>query len=69
MYIEVIDMRNIFHRNTAREQRASKTPAEEMKVNWMNRNDSLDEMCSPIFRHYDEWNIQWCYDLNPRYRR
>lgn len=59
-------MRNIFHRNAARERRASKGPAEEMKVHWMNRNDSLNKMCSPIFRHYDEWNIQRYYDLNPR---
>ena len=66
MYIEVIDMRNIFHRDAAREQSPFEIPPEEMKVHWMNRKDSLDEMRSSVFRHYDEWNIQWCYDLNPR---
>lgn len=69
MYIEVMDMRNIFHRSNAAKQKTFKIPAKETKVHWTVRNDPADEMGSSIFQHYDEWNLQQYYGLNPWYLR
>lgn len=68
MYIEVIDMLRIFRRNKAKENNVFAMDAEDVKLLHCQVRDDVPDIM-PQMRHYDEWNLQRFYDLNPRYVR